>query len=301
MQSMTTEQGSTGRRSRIVFGTFDFPDTSASPALLDRFYAGGGRAIDLANVYLDGEAQQAVGQWLQSRGRPDGIVLYAKGCHPPFCAPADVPTEIERIRRAVDVEQIDVFLLHRDDLAFPVAAFADAMLAEVAAGRIGAFGVSNWTIPRTRELGAYVDRTDAGRLVAFSNHFSLAEMVVAPWPGCLASTRDELAELDELGLRTLAWSSLATGYFAGRDAPSWSSEENESRRERARELAGRLGTSPTAVALAYVLAQPEHVLPVVGTRSPEHLDEALGAADIELAPDELEWLETGSVSALEPD
>jgi aryl-alcohol dehydrogenase-like predicted oxidoreductase len=45
------------------------------------------------------------------------------------------------------------------------------------------------------------------------------------------------------------------------------------------------------VALAYVLGQPEHVLPVVGTRTEAHLDEALAAEAIELGPDELAWLE----------
>jgi aryl-alcohol dehydrogenase-like predicted oxidoreductase len=45
------------------------------------------------------------------------------------------------------------------------------------------------------------------------------------------------------------------------------------------------------VALAYILHQPDHVLPVVGTRSEAHLDEALGAAAIQLRPDELAWLE----------
>jgi aryl-alcohol dehydrogenase-like predicted oxidoreductase len=293
---MTTLENTRSRRSRIVFGTFDLPDTSIAPLLLDRFYDAGGRAIDLANVYRNGEAQQAVGRWLRARGFPDGVVLYAKGCHPPVCTPDDVPSEIQRIRRDVGVERLDVFLLHRDDEALPVAAFADALLAEVSAGRIGAFGVSNWTLCRTRELKAYVDRTDGGRLVAFSNHFSLAQMVTAPWPGCLAVTREELRELAELGLRVLAWSSLATGYFAGRNVPSWSSPENEARRARAVELANQLGTSASAVALAYVLHQPEHVLPVVGTRSLEHLDEALGAADIELTGQELDWLETGSAS-----
>jgi aryl-alcohol dehydrogenase-like predicted oxidoreductase len=286
---MTTED-TASRRSRIVFGTFALPEGSAAAELLDRFYDAGGRAIDLANVYLDGEAQKTVGRWLQARGFPDGIVLYAKGCHPPVCSPADVPGEIERIRRDVGVDRLDVFLLHRDDTALPAAAFADALLAEVAAGRIGAFGVSNWTLERTRELKAYVDRTDPDALVAFSNHFSLAEMVAAPWPGCLAVTRDELGELAELGLRMLAWSSLATGYFAGKDPPSWASEANEARRERANELAARRGTSPTAIALAYVLAQPDHVLPVVGTGTTDHLDEALAAAALELTDDEVEWL-----------
>ena len=67
----------------------------------------------------------------------------------------------------------------------PVSAFADALLEQVGAGRIGGFGVSNWTIPRFRELQAYLDRIGEDGLVAFSNHFSLAEMVEAPWPGCL--------------------------------------------------------------------------------------------------------------------
>jgi len=288
-----TKEDTTSPLPRIVFGTFALPDDAEAASLLDRFVAAGGCAIDLANVYLDGEAQKIVGRWLEARGGPDGLVLYAKGCHPPVCSPGDVPAEIERIRRDVGVDRLDVFLLHRDDLAFPVEAFADALLAEVSAGRLDAFGVSNWTIERTRELAAYVDGVAPGRLVAFSNHFSLAEMVEAPWPGCLAVTHDEIDELGRLGLRMLAWSSLGTGYFAGRNAPSWESEENDGRRDRARELAAHHGVSATTIALAYVLAQPEHVLPVVGTGSLGHLDEALAAADVELSRDEVAWLEAG--------
>jgi aryl-alcohol dehydrogenase-like predicted oxidoreductase len=70
-------------RTRLVFGTLDLPDTAVAPPLLDRFYAGGGRALDVANVYRDGEAARAVGRWLGDRPDADGVVLYAKGCHPP--------------------------------------------------------------------------------------------------------------------------------------------------------------------------------------------------------------------------
>jgi aryl-alcohol dehydrogenase-like predicted oxidoreductase len=94
-------------------------------------------------------------------------------------------------------------------------------------------------------------------------------------------------------VQVLTWSSLATGFFAGRDTPHWDSAGNRARRERAAELAGRLGVSTAAVALAYVLHQPDYVLPVVGTRSQAHLDEALGASTIRLDPAELAWLETG--------
>jgi aryl-alcohol dehydrogenase-like predicted oxidoreductase len=56
-----------------------------------------------------------------------------------------------------------------------------------------------------------------------------------------------------------------------------------------------LGTSAVAVALAYVLHQPDYVLPVVGTLSEDHLDEAVSASRLELSPAQLEWLESGAL------
>jgi aryl-alcohol dehydrogenase-like predicted oxidoreductase len=278
---------------RLVFGTVDLPDTSVAPRLLDRFYAAGGRALDVANVYRDGESAQAVGRWLRDRHAPDGVVLYAKGCHPPNCRPELVPAEVDEARRLLGVERVDVFVLHRDDASLPVAAFADALLEQVAAETIGAFGVSNWTVSRLRELQRYLDGVGRDGLAVFSNHFSLAEMVAEPWPGCLAVDRQDLLALADTGLLVLAWSSLATGFFAGRETPHWDSPANRARRERAAELGERLGSSPAAVALAYVLHQPSHVLPVVRTGSEAHLDEMLAAAELRLGDEELGWLETG--------
>jgi aryl-alcohol dehydrogenase-like predicted oxidoreductase len=280
-------------RERLVFGTLDLPDTALAPRLLDRFHAGGGRALDVANVYRDGEAARAAGKWLRSRPSSDGVVVYAKGCHPPHCSPDLVGAEVDKACRLLDLTRLDVFMLHRDDPSLPVAAFADALLEQVAAGRIGGFGVSNWTVSRLRDLRTYLDQVDARHLMAFSNHFSLAEMVSAPWPGCLAVSRKELDELADLGVKMLAWSSLATGFFAGRETPHWDSPANRARRERAADLAERRGSSTATVALAYVLHQPDHVLPVVRTGSEPHLDEMLAAAELRLSDDELEWLESG--------
>ena len=280
--------------SRLVFGTVDLPDTAVAGRVLDRFYEGGGRALDVANVYRDGESAQAVGRWLRARHAPDGVVLYAKGCHPPHCRPELVAAEVDKACGLLGVDRIDVFILHRDDPSRPVAAFADALLEQVGAGRIGGFGVSNWTVARLRELRGHMDQIGADGLVAFSNHFSLAEMVEAPWPGCLAVSRDELIALADADVKVLAWSSLATGFFAGRETASWESAGNRARRERAAALAEELGTSAAGVALAYVFHQPEYVLPVVGTRSEAHVDDALRAERIQLSPELLRWLETGT-------
>jgi len=277
---------------RLVFGTLDLPDSGAAARLLDRYVDAGGRALDVANVYQDGAASRTVGRWL-ANGPAHRPVLYAKGCHPPKCRPDLVAAEVDEARTRLGVDRLDVFILHRDDLTYPVSAWAEALLAEVDAGRIGAFGVSNWTVERARELGAHLDGIGAAGLRAFSNHFSLARMVSPPWPGCLALSPDDLRVLGDLDVDVLAWSSLATGWFAGRDTPHWDSAENRLRRERAAQLAERRHTTASVIALAYVLHQPDHVLPVVGTRSEAHLDEALGAAAIDLAADELAWLENG--------
>jgi len=277
---------------RLVFGTLDLPDSGAAARLLDRYVDAGGRALDVANVYQDGAASRTVGRWL-ANGPAHRPVLYAKGCHPPKCRPDLVAAEVDEARTRLGVDRLDVFILHRDDLSHPVSAWAEALLAEVDAGRIGAFGVSNWTVERARELGAHLDGIGAAGLRAFSNHFSLARMVSPPWPGCLALSPDDLRVLGDLDVDVLAWSSLATGWFAGRDTPHWDSAENRLRRERAAQLAERRHTTASVIALAYVLHQPDHVLPVVGTRSEAHLDEALGAAAIDLPADELAWLENG--------
>jgi aryl-alcohol dehydrogenase-like predicted oxidoreductase len=98
-----------------------------------------------------------------------------------------------------------------------------------------------------------------------------------------------------------AWSSQGRGFFterAGRDKHDseelvrvWYSEKNFGRRDRAIELAERLGKSPIHVALAYVLNQPFPSVPLIGPRTLGELDHSLSAIDIELSPQDLAWLE----------
>ena len=277
-----------GALARLVLGSADLRDDAVTPRLLDRFHEAGGRALDLANVYGEGESEMAIGRWL-TRSRAE-FMLYVKGCHPPFCSPPLVRAEVDKARSVLGLDTLPVFILHRDDPTVSVAAFAEALLAETEQGRIQAFGVSNWTIGRFRALQAELG-PGTSRLTAFSNQFSLAEMVTPTWPGCLSMTAHEIVSLGGSDVIALAWASLAEGYFAGRDRPSWAGERNQERRARARELAQERGTTPTAVALAYVLHQPSHLLALVGTRSPAHLDELITATTLQLTPAELAWLE----------
>jgi aryl-alcohol dehydrogenase-like predicted oxidoreductase len=276
---------------RIVLGSADLRTDTAAP-VLERFREAGGHRLDLANVYGDGDSMRAVGSWLEATGARDGLVLYAKGCHPPACAPGLVGEEVDRARTSLGVDVLDAFVLHRDDQAVDAEEWAAALLAEVDRGSIASFGVSNWTLGRFRDLRAALG-PDAGKLTIFSNHFSLAEMVTPTWPGCLATTGAEISELASTGTRVLAWAGVAGGYFAGRELESWHSDENAARRERANVVATRAGLAAPAVALAYLLNRPDGLLVAVGTRSVDHLDELLAATELRLGQDELDWLEHG--------
>jgi aryl-alcohol dehydrogenase-like predicted oxidoreductase len=277
---------------RLILGSADLKGDRATVAVLDTWYAAGGRMLDLANVYGEGESERAIGRWLAVDGRRGEFTLLVKGCHPPFCDAALVEQEVEVARSTLGVDALDVFVLHRDDPSTPVEAFAEALMREVERKTIGAFGVSNWELPRFQALRLALG-SDAGRLTVFSNHFSLAEMVEPTWPGCLAMSKADIAALREDHVIALAWASLAGGYFAGREVTSWDSPENEGRRARAAELAQRRGTTVPGIAVAYVLAQGPNVRPVVGTASVPHLSELISAAELTLHPDELAWLELG--------
>jgi len=154
---------------------------------------------------------------------------------------------------------------------------------------------------RMDEAIAYAGRTGKQKPGALSNNFSLAEMLEPIWAGCVTSSSDEWkAWLTACQMPNFAWSSQSRGFFtdrAGRDRTDneelvrvWYSEKNFRRRDRAVEMAGKLGKSPIHVALAYVLAQPFPSIPLIGPRTLGELEDSLEALDIELSPDDLLWL-----------
>ena len=71
----------------------------------------------------------------------------------------------------------------------------------------------------------------------------------------------------------------------------WYNEQNFGRRDRAVELANKLGKKPIHVALAYVLAQPFPSIPLIGPRTLDELDDSLNGFDIKLTPEQVKWLE----------
>lgn len=291
--------------SAVALGFEDFRTFSSAAILLDAFFEKGGNLFDTAFVYGAGITEKLFGDWQTSRGVRNESVVIGKGAHTPLCRPEFIGQQLTQSLERLRTDHIDVYFMHRDNLDVPVGEFVDAMDAEVKAGRIrGPFGGSNWTRERFDEAVAYADRTSKQRPGALSNNLALAEMQDVIWAGCVSASDDDWkAWLAARQVPNFAWSSQGRGFFtdrAGRDKQDdkelvrvWYSERNFARRDRAVELARRLGKRPIHVALAYVLSQPFPSIPLIGPRTLGELDDSLEAFDIALTPEEVAWLDRG--------
>ncbi|MBZ9796799.1 aldo/keto reductase [Mesorhizobium sp. ES1-4] len=293
----------------VALGFEDFRTFSSGSILLDAFFEAGGNLFDTGYVYGGGYTETLLGQWLKNRGVRGQSAIIAKGAHSPLCYPDVIGKQLAQSLDRLQTDHVDIYFMHRDNPDVPVGEFVDAMDREVKAGRIrGPFGGSNWTMQRMDEAIAYAERTGKQKPGALSNNFSLAEMLEPIWAGCVTSSTDDWkAWLTTRQMPNFAWSSQGRGFFtdrAGRDRHDsdelvrvWYSERNFGRRDRAIELAAKLGKSPIHIALAYVLNQPFPSVPLIGPRTLGELDDSLRALDITLSRDDLEWLDGDTLHA----
>jgi predicted dehydrogenase/aryl-alcohol dehydrogenase-like predicted oxidoreductase len=296
-------EGVTAPVSRIVMGSMVFRTGGLrlACALLDDYFRAGGRTIDTAYVY---GSEKPVGEWLRLRGVREEMSLIVKGAHTPYCTPADLTRQLHESLANLQTDYADLYMMHRDDPQVPVGEFVDVLNEHLRAGRIRAFGGSNWTIERIEAANAYAREHGLVGFAASSPNYSLAEWNEPMWAGCVAAVDPaSRAWYERTQMPLFAWSSQASGLFTGRFRPedrdnpalapvvrTWFNDANFRRLERARELATRKGTTSTDIALAYVLNQPLNIYALIGPRTLEELRSSLGALEVSLSAEELRWL-----------
>lgn len=286
--------------------------------LLDDILALGGNAFDAAHVYGNGDNERTLGRWIAARGVRDQVVIITKGAHhnqdrqrvTPFDITADLYDSLARLR----TDSIDLYLLHRDDPSQPVGPIVETLNEHLAAGRIHAFGGSNWSHHRIAEANDYAAAHGLTPFAVSSPHFSLAIQFKEPWANCVtltgAANAEARAYYQQHSIPLLTWSSLAGGFFSGRFRPdnldtftayldrlcveSYCYPENFARLERARQLAEQRGVTLAQIAMAYVLAQPFFVFPLVGCANGVEYAANAAAFDVKLSPAEIAWLEQGA-------
>jgi aryl-alcohol dehydrogenase-like predicted oxidoreductase len=312
-----TVAGVEKRVSRLAHGTIMLTGEDQEPgfALLDEAFAAGVNTFDTAHVYAAGECDRALGEWIASRGNRDEVVIIGKGAHPNAdrhrVTPFDIASDLHDSLARMKADCIDLYLLHRDDPSVAVGPIVEALNEHVKAGRIRAFGGSNWTHERLAEANAYAEERGLQGFVASSPHVSLAEMVNDPWGGCISLTGEHQAGARawyaENQMPVFAWSSLSRGFFSGRFTPDairampedselefvhwYRSEANLTRLARAFELAERKGVTVPQLATAYVLHLPMNLFALVGCLNPGEIAALNKSFDITLTDKDMAYLD----------
>lgn len=297
----------------IALGTALFGSqipTETAEELLDSYIASGGNLIDTAHCYAawlpdgEGASERCIGDWLMARELRESVVISTKGGHPPMQAmerprlragqlAADLDDSLERL----GVEYIDLYWLHRDDPSIPVGEILDALESHRKAGRIRAYGASNWSITRLDDAAVWAKKRSYMGFCADQPGWALAEhrSDVATIPGCING--DEMLRLwhRRMNFPTIAYSSQANGFFSKKpeQLPAFDTPTNRDRAMRARDLAKELETTPNAIAIAWLTSQTFPGIAIIGPKRVEQLTDSLLAADLELTSEQVEWLTHG--------
>lgn len=272
--------------SRIVYGMWrvidDVSDPARVQAKIEACLEQGITTLDQADIYGHYLAESALGGMFRVaphlRDRVEivtkcGIVL------PGGPIPARVKhydTSRRHIRASVDaslakmrIERIDLLLIHRPDPFMDPEETAQALDELVTEGKVRAIGVSNFR-PCDWSL---LESVLGNRLV--TNQIEMSLLRPDPF------LNGELAFLQERRIPPMAWSPLGGGGIF--------SNENKKLAELLDDLAARRNTGRAAIAVAWLLAHPAKIMPVVGTNSPQRIRELSAAAEVDM--DRQTWFE----------
>ncbi|KAI0336646.1 Aldo/keto reductase [Cubamyces sp. BRFM 1775] len=274
--------------------------------LLDTLYEMGCTNWDTADIYFDSE--DLIGRWFKKTGKRDEIFLATKfGFSPePGKAisgePAYVRKAIERSLQRLGTDHVDLYYLHRADPDVPIELTVRAMAELVKQGKVKYLGLSEVSAETLRRAHAV---------------HPIAAVQVEYSPFTLDIEHEKIGLLKtarELGVAIVAYSPLGRGLLTGRykspdDLPAndWRrtiprfSKENFPKVLQLCDKLATLGRKYNAtsgqIALAWLLAQGDDVIPIPGTTKLDNLKENLSAASIKLSPEDAAEIREAAVAA----
>ncbi len=270
---------------------------------------GGINFFDTANVYSAGSSEEIVGRALTEFARRDEIVLATKVHGPMGEGPnarglsrKAILGEIDHSLRRLGTDYVDLYQIHRFDAETPIEETLEALHDVVKAGKaryIGASSMYAWQFGKALQLA---ERHGWTRFVSMQNHVNLLYR---------EEEREMLGLCLEEGIGVIPWSPLARGKLArpgGSGDTARAQTDQYSRKlydatqqadarvvDAVGEVAGAVGASRAAVALAWLLGKPGITAPIIGASKPHHLQDALAALELRLSPEQVARLEADYV------
>ncbi len=272
-------------------------DEKTSFAILDAYVDQGGDSIDTADVYSawvpgheGGESERVIGAWLKASGKRDKVVIGTKvGMWPKRLGitKQNIVEACEDSLGRLGIETIDLYWLHRDDEATPAEEYVSALEALQRAGKIRAFGASNFKPARFGE-GVAEAKARGVRFDAQQPEYNLMNREIEA----------ELMPLCEReGVSLLPYYGLASGYLTGK----YRGEADKAKSARGGRMdkymagkgpavlaaldsiAARTDATPAQIALAWIMAKPAIAAPIASATSVAQVTELMGALRVTLS------------------
>ncbi|MFA1545542.1 aldo/keto reductase [Actinomadura chokoriensis] len=278
--------------------------------ILDAYAAAGGNFVDTADSYMaaapgnsGGESETIIGEWTETRGNRDDIVIATKvGKHPERqgLSPANIKAAADDSLRRLRTDRIDLYYTHFDDPSVPVGEIMTALDDLVTAGKVRQIAVSNIELDRLEASLEFSEREGTARYVAIQPHYNLVSRDTYEGP------RRDIAERH--GLAAVPYYGLASGFLTGKYRPGAKVDSVRAGRaaghletERGRRVLAALDivaeeqdTAVATVALAWLAAQPTVAAPIASARTLDQLPPLLDVARTTLTDDQLKRLTEAS-------
>jgi aryl-alcohol dehydrogenase-like predicted oxidoreductase len=307
--------------SPLVFGGNVFGwtvDDSTAFSLLDAFVAGGFNCIDTADVYSNfvpgnkgGESEATIGRWLRARGRRDDVVLATKvgnsmGGDRKGLSKRYIAQAVEDSLSRLQTDYIDLYQAHRDDPNTPLEETFEAFDALIKSGKVRVIGASNYTGARLAEALRVSNQTGLPRfhtLQPLYNLYDRSNYETDLEPVCLDGA-----------LGVMPYFALASGFLTGK----YRSKEDLNKSKRGAFVANKLDarglrilaaldqvsaelhSTPTRVALAWLLARPSITAPIASATSLSQLEELFASTRLEMSAAAIERLNSASATEIQP-
>jgi aryl-alcohol dehydrogenase-like predicted oxidoreductase len=262
--------------------------------------------FDTANMYSNGLSEEVTGRALRDFSRRDEVVIASKVFFPTGEGPnqrglsrVHIMHAIDDTLRRLNTDYVDLYQIHRWDPTTPIEETLEALHDVVKAGKaryIGASSMYTWQFAKALHIA---DTHGWTRFVTMQNHYNLVYR---------EEEREMIPFCQTEGIGIIPWSPLARGFLAGNRSRAddgntvrgksdtfshemYYLESDFEVVDRVVEIAQKHGCTPAQIALAWMLHKPWITAPIIGATKMPHLEQAVGALEIKLSPEDIAYLE----------
>ena len=282
-------------------------DEKASFAVLDAFVAGGGNAIDTADMYSTwvpghaggGQSETVIGKWLKRRGRRDDVLILTKvgmelGPDQKGLSRARIHQAIDASLRRLGTDYVDLYQSHKDDETLPVTEPLEAYAALLKAGKIRAIGASNFAPARLQAALAASAAQGLPRYECLQPEYNLYQRA--------DFEQNLLPVVQAAGLGVIPYFGLASGFLTGKYrteadlaksirggsiGPKYLNDKGRALLAAMDIVAETHRATLAQVALAWLMQAPGITAPIASATSEGQVVELLEANELQLTAEDI--------------